>query len=94
MKDVVVGAGPMGLFMAIKLKQMGVKNITVIDPRAGNYTRPGDIDPANFVKLGEEIGHLDAFSMYRGKLSSDKILEMEKKTLSNCHRNLWHCCPN
>src|SRR3990167_2714512 len=53
---VIVGAGPIGLYTAIKLKQLGV-NVTVIDPRAGDgYTRPGGLDMRVFDQLERYIG--------------------------------------
>ncbi|OGT46748.1 MAG: hypothetical protein A3E83_03595 [Gammaproteobacteria bacterium RIFCSPHIGHO2_12_FULL_41_20] len=52
---VIVGAGPVGLYTAIKLKQRGV-DVTVIDPRADNYTRPGIISGMVFMDLEEHLG--------------------------------------
>jgi hypothetical protein len=43
---VIIGAGPAGLHAAIRLYQCGVKNLLVIDPRAGTYTRAGSLRPA------------------------------------------------
>jgi len=31
---IIIGAGPIGLYTAIKLKQQGVKNIQIFDPHA------------------------------------------------------------
>ena len=55
---VIVGAGPIGLYIAIKLRQMGVENVTVIDPRADKYTytRPGRLNPGVFSFLKYHIG--------------------------------------
>ena len=44
MHTVIVGAGPIGLYLAIQLHLAGVKNLVVYDPRAGDYTRPGHIN--------------------------------------------------
>jgi len=44
---VIVGAGPIGLFTAIKLKQKGVANVTVIDPRTGPYIKAKQQDSEN-----------------------------------------------
>jgi hypothetical protein len=41
---VVVGGGIIGLYAGIRLKQSGVFDITVVDPRLGIYTRPGSIN--------------------------------------------------
>ncbi|MFT4059555.1 MAG: NAD(P)-binding protein [Legionella sp.] len=38
MKKVIIGAGPSGLYTAIKLKKEGIHDIIIYDPRAGNYT--------------------------------------------------------
>lgn len=51
---VFVGASIAGLSGAIELKKRGL-NPTVIDPRAGNYTRPGTIDLPIFDKLQEDV---------------------------------------
>jgi len=47
-KVVICGGGPTGLYLAIRLKQMGVKNIIVYDPRTGDYTRPGHLNTSVF----------------------------------------------
>jgi thioredoxin reductase len=52
---VIVGSGPIGLFTAIRLKQLGVQHVTVLDPRAGTYTRPGILDEKVFRKVEEEL---------------------------------------
>lgn len=43
---VIIGAGPAGLYAAIRLRQCGVKKLLVIDPRADTYTRAGFLRPA------------------------------------------------
>lgn len=48
---IIVGAGPIGLYTAIMLKQLGVEHVQVIDPRARHYTRPGAINPNVFKNL-------------------------------------------
>ncbi|QDP72311.1 hypothetical protein FOG18_06950 [Legionella israelensis] len=55
---VVIGAGPAGLYTAIKLRKEGirVKDIIVIDPRAGIYTRPGHLNENAFRKAETGIG--------------------------------------
>jgi 2-polyprenyl-6-methoxyphenol hydroxylase-like FAD-dependent oxidoreductase len=45
---VIVGAGPIGLYMAIRLNKMIIEKnldakVTVLDPRAGQYERPGQV---------------------------------------------------
>lgn len=44
-KVVIIGAGPIGLYLAIKLKKAGVKDLVIYDPRAEEYTRPGHLSP-------------------------------------------------
>jgi flavin-dependent dehydrogenase len=41
---VVIGAGPAGLYTAIKLRKAGVLDVVVCDPREGHYTRPGHLN--------------------------------------------------
>ncbi|CDZ78468.1 hypothetical protein BN59_02778 [Legionella massiliensis] len=48
-KVVICGAGPIGLYLAIRLKQMGVKDIVVYDLRAGEYVRPGHLNRTVFI---------------------------------------------
>lgn len=47
-KTIIVGAGPMGLLTGILLHLKGVKDLQIIDPRAGTYLRPGHINLAVF----------------------------------------------
>lgn len=53
---VIIGAGPMGLYLAYKLKKAGITNIVIYDPRAGEYVRPGHINNSQFWKLEAVIG--------------------------------------
>lgn len=48
---VIVGAGLGGLYTASRLINKGIdpKDITIIDPRAGNYTRPGHLNRNAFM---------------------------------------------
>ncbi len=50
---IIVGAGPMALYLAIRLRQEGIKasDILIIDPRAGEYYRPGHINADIFQKM-------------------------------------------
>ncbi len=45
---VVIGAGPAGLYAAIKLRKAGICNVVIYDPRAGIYTRPGHLNLSAF----------------------------------------------
>ncbi|RMX20980.1 hypothetical protein EAS68_04545 [Legionella jordanis] len=56
MPIVIVGAGPNGLYAAIKLRRAGVKDIKVIGHHAGSYVRPGNINLAVFRKAERSIG--------------------------------------
>ena len=58
-KDIVIiGDGPAALMIAIKLKQKGVQNVTVVGPRLGDYTRSGDYQLFVFDKVEEAIAPL------------------------------------
>lgn len=54
----IVGAGPVGLYAALKLIKSGVnpKEITIIDPRHGNYTRPGHLNTRIFNEAYQGLG--------------------------------------
>ena len=68
MKKVIIGAGPAGLYTAIKLRKAGVKDVVVYDPRAGDYTRPGHLNRNVFARAqdglgfdfwsGDKVGHI------------------------------------
>lgn len=53
---VIIGAGPAGLYTAIKLRKAGLLDVVVYDPRAGEYTRPGHLNWNAFQKAEEGIG--------------------------------------
>ena len=42
-KIYIIGAGPAGLYAALKAKQAGLDHVTILDIREGHYTRPGSI---------------------------------------------------
>lgn len=53
-KVVIIGAGPVGLYLAYKLKMKGI-NPTIFDPRAGVYLRPGHVNAEDMEKVLSEI---------------------------------------
>ncbi|KTD23776.1 Pyridine nucleotide-disulphide oxidoreductase [Legionella lansingensis] len=53
---VIIGAGPAGLYAAIKLRKAGIKDVVIYDPRAGEYTRPGHLNENAFRKAEDGIG--------------------------------------
>lgn len=52
----VIGAGPAGLYFAIKAVKKGLKHVVIYDPRAGNYTRPGHLNIDAFRKAEKGLG--------------------------------------
>src|SRR6185437_7149083 len=53
---VIVGDGPIALLNAITLNKKGVKNITVVGPRLGEFTRSGDVVSEVFTDMAEAAG--------------------------------------
>lgn len=54
-KTVIVGAGPSGLYLALKLHQLNVKNIAIADHRVDDYVRSGAYIELVFKKLSEYL---------------------------------------
>jgi tetratricopeptide (TPR) repeat protein len=54
-KIVIIGAGPSGLYFAIKAVQKGMRHVVVYDPRAGLYTRPGHLTEEVFIRVEKGI---------------------------------------
>lgn len=54
MTAVIIGAGPAGLYTAIKCKENGL-DVLVLDPRAGEYTRPGFLQNRVFQKMNLDL---------------------------------------
>lgn len=73
---VIFGAGPAGLYLAIKLKQLGIKDLVVYDPRAGEYTRPGHLGDKAFEQAAKGL-NIDSLKIESG----DHIKELERKLL-------------
>lgn len=55
MEIAVIGAGPIGLYLAIRLKQLGL-SVRVFDARANEYSRPGHLNSEVFEKVGQGLG--------------------------------------
>lgn len=74
---VVIGAGPAGLYTAIKLTQAGITNLVVYDPRAGIYTRPGHLTYQTFrnAEIGLGIDFWTKDDVYR----HGHIKDLERK---------------
>ena len=89
-KVVICGGGPIGLYLAIRLKQMGVKNIVVYDPRTGDYTRPGHLNTSVFftaergLKMSfwdySKIGHIKDLEKKLYKEAVKLNIDIEKKS--------------
>ncbi|STX51506.1 Uncharacterised protein [Legionella busanensis] len=47
---VIAGGGPSGLYLGDKLSKKGINDILILDPRAGNYSRPGAVDVSIFTQ--------------------------------------------
>ncbi|KTD25407.1 4-hydroxybenzoate 3-monooxygenase [Legionella lansingensis] len=56
MTVVIVGAGPSGLYAAMQLRKAGVEHVTIYDPRARIYLRPGHINYSVIERAEHGIG--------------------------------------
>lgn len=95
---VIIGGGPIGLYLAYKLHKAKVKNIIIFDPRTGEYVRPGHVNLENFIKLERALGktefstrfgHIKDFERALYKELLDLRIPAEKK------QKLWkkeYCC--
>ncbi|STX29718.1 Pyridine nucleotide-disulphide oxidoreductase [Legionella beliardensis] len=75
---VIIGAGPTGLDLANKLKQKGIRDIIIYDPRAGDYVRPGYLNPDIFEQAEAGL----KTSLHFNKKTSH-IRDIEKKLYSH-----------
>ncbi len=76
---VILGAGPGGLFLAHQLYQKQINNILLIDPRAGEYVRPGHVHGEDFDKLIAILG-TEEFSKKFGHIKEFERILFEKIT--------------
>lgn len=96
-KTVIIGAGPCGLFFALKLKQAGVNNIVIADPRAGEYVRPGavSLNTYRFVEkvLGDgrrediDVPHIKDVERVLYKLVLEQNIHVIKKRFLRFNQN-------
>jgi hypothetical protein len=82
-KHIIIGAGPGGLYTASRLIYCGVKseNILIIDPRAGQYTRPAHLN-------------MSVFSRVRIKLNYDFELPSKGQHIKDLERALSQYLKN
>ena len=75
---VIIGAGPAGLYTAIKLRKAGIRDVVVYDPRAGTYTRPGHLNTNAFVTAERSSSaHIDADLLSGARTGHIKDLERQ-----------------
>jgi tetratricopeptide (TPR) repeat protein len=69
MQNAILGAGPAGLYAAIRLYNAGLRNIVIYDPRAGIYTRPGHLNSNAYLHAQNAIANVpyDYFKTYHIK---------------------------
>ncbi|HRD69489.1 MAG TPA: hypothetical protein PK657_05040 [Legionella sp.] len=87
---VIVGAGPIGLYLAYTLRRAGIAPIMIIDPRAGMYERPGHVNVDVFKRLNRDFreikwsklhGHIYDFEniLYEYLRQSEGVVFKRKK---------------
>lgn len=75
---VIVGGGPTGLFLAIKLKQAGL-NVSIVEPRT-DYVRSGDYRPEVFKEISALLGiPITPSSSFHIKDIERQLLEIARK---------------
>ncbi|CEG55544.1 FAD-dependent monooxygenase [Legionella fallonii] len=100
MKKVIIGAGPAGLYTAIKLRKEGVKDVVIYDPRAGNYMRPGHLNRNVFARAQEglgikfwpddKVGHIKDLERALYKEAQRLGITIEKKRFLRMHQDAIH----
>ncbi|MBI2785359.1 MAG: hypothetical protein HYX60_03230, partial [Legionella longbeachae] len=97
MKKVIIGAGPAGLYTAIKLRKAGIVDLVVYDPRVGNYTRPGHLNKNVFTtaQIGldlnyrpiNNVGHIKDLERELYKEALKLGIKFEKKRFIRLHKD-------
>ncbi|KTD54774.1 FAD-dependent oxidoreductase [Legionella quateirensis] len=97
MKKVIIGAGPAGLYTAIKLHREGIRDIVVYDPRAGHYTRPGHLNKDVFQNAesglsfnfwpGDKTGHIKDLERALYKQATQLRIKIENKRFLRLHEH-------
>jgi len=75
----VIGGGPIGLYLAIRLAQLGIY-VKVIDHRAGVYTRPGQVSVMTFIEISRRINYDLFFNISTDdKDANNHLKELERE---------------
>lgn len=100
MRKVIIGAGPAGLYTAIKLRKEGIKDVVIYDPRAGNYTRPGHLNRNVFSRAqeglglnfwpGNKVGHIKDLEKELYKEAQKLGIKIENKLFLKLHQDEKH----
>lgn len=95
MRKVIIGAGPSGLYAAIKLRKSGIRDVVVYDPREGNYTRPGHLNQNVFTRAQQgldldfwpkgERGHISDLEQSLYKEAKKLGIKIENKRFVRLH---------
>ncbi|MGQ3887510.1 tetratricopeptide repeat protein [Legionella sp. CNM-1927-20] len=96
-KVMIIGAGPAGLYTAIKFRKKGLRNIVIYDPRAGNYTRPGHLNASVFERAQKglkedfwpenKVGHIKDLEKILYKEAKNLGIQIENKRFIRLHKN-------
>ncbi|WP_419418412.1 FAD-dependent oxidoreductase [Legionella sp. D16C41] len=97
MKKVIIGAGPAGLYAAIKFRKKGLLDVVVYDPRAGRYTRPGHLNTNVFARVNhglhkdvwpaDEVGHIRDLEKALYKEAKQLGITIENKRFLRLHED-------
>lgn len=97
MAKVIIGAGPAGLYLAIKLHKAGIRDLVVYDPRASHYTRPGHLNASVFdvAQKGLDLsfwpentkGHIKDLEKALYTEAKKRNIRIETKTFVRLHQD-------